>query len=127
MKRFLCSLLLMTVTVGAFSQQTARQRALRLAAECLNTDAANVAVSVYHAPASQESGQPLLYVANKVRSGGFAVIGTDGINEVLLGYAEEGTLDPDRVPAPLKEWLDLYARQLALAAQNPGTWRMAAA
>ena len=66
-------------------------------------------------------------VANKVRNGGYAVIGTDGTHEVLLGYADEGTLDPDCVPAPLKEWLDLYARQLALAAQQPGTWRIAAA
>ena len=126
MKRFLCSLLLMTITVGAFSQQAARQRALNMAAECLKTDAANVAVGVYHAPASKEAGVPVLYVANKVRSGGFAVIGTDGTSEVLLGYADEGTLDPDHVPAPLKEWLDLYAGQLALAAQNPGSWRIAA-
>ena len=117
MKRFLCSLLLMTITVGAFSQQAARQRALNMAAECLKTDAANVAVGVYHAPASKEAGVPVISAmgaGNKLDPTRFRVadiyktsvcplakvmrteLKKRGVKHLKVVYSEELPIQPDK-------------------------------
>ena len=63
-----------------------------------------------------ESGMPALYIFNS--EAGFVVVSADDVAQPILGYSEEGTMDPNDMPDGFAYFLRHYARQIAYAVEN---------
>lgn len=50
---------------------------------------------------------------------GFVIVSGDDRTVPVLGYSDEGSFAPDKIPANMKAWLDGYAQQLKALAQLP--------
>ena len=67
---------------------------------------------------STPTGEAALYVFNIGEEDGFVIVSGDDRTRSILGYADSGTFDADRVPAALSEMLAIYARQIEMLAQS---------
>ena len=65
--------------------------------------------------ARQVSG---LYVFNVADNGGFVIVSNDDRTVPILGYSDEGYIDPDHMPDNMRAWLQGYADQIAWMQQN---------
>lgn len=53
------------------------------------------------------------YIFNVGSNNGFVVVSGDDRTDAILGYADSGMIDLDRMPDALKAWLEGYADQMA--------------
>ena len=63
-----------------------------------------------------ENNSPAVYVFNNGNSVYF--LSADDVAAPLLGYAENGSFDPQNLPPQLKEWMEGYAMEIEMANQN---------
>ncbi len=63
-------------------------------------------------PTDDTSGNSLYYIFNVGRDNGFVIVSGDDRTTPVLGYAEEGSVDPKHLPENLKYWLESYRTQL---------------
>lgn len=61
---------------------------------------------------------PAAYVFSAVKENGFMIVSADDVAIPVLGYSDNGTFDPDNIPAQMKWWLDEYARMISWAAEK---------
>ena len=61
--------------------------------------------------ASANAEQPY-YIFNADDEQGFVIVSGDNRSEEILGYADQGVIDPDNMPDALKAMLDGFAEQL---------------
>lgn len=68
----------------------------------------------YKAPrkANSKDANPYYYIYNMGNDNGFVIVSGDDRTEKILGYVDSGNFDEDNVPAPLKEWLRGYEREI---------------
>lgn len=64
-------------------------------------------------------GEPALYVFGNNDAIGYSVVSADDAVTPLLGYSDEGILDPENMPPALQYWLEQYARQVEYMRENP--------
>ena len=57
------------------------------------------------------------YVFNVGENNGFVIVSGDDRTTPILGYADEGSFDIQKMPANMKAWLDGYAEQLKVLAE----------
>ena len=62
--------------------------------------------------------QPAVYVFASPAGEGFLIASADDAAFPLLGYSDEGTFNPDNIPANLQYWLKEYAREIAFVREN---------
>lgn len=134
MKKFFVILSLFvatTVLAGPVSKEQARQ----LAADFVKTRPAAAASKaagnvVQQADAlslvtlsqnRQEAMAAPFYIFNIGERQGFVIISGDDRTASVLGYSDEGCIDPERMPENLRYWLDDYAQQLKTLAQMDDT------
>ena len=67
---------------------------------------------------STPTDQAGLFVFNIGQQDGFVIVSGDDRTRPILGYADSGTFDADRVPAALSEMLAIYARQIEMLGQT---------
>ena len=53
-----------------------------------------------------------LYVFNVADEGGYVIVSNDDRTIPVLGYSDNGNLDPDDMPDNMKAWLEGYAREI---------------
>ena len=61
-------------------------------------------------PVRQVNG---LYLFNVVGGDGFVIVSNDDRATPILGYSDNGTLDPDHMPCNMRAWLQGYADEIA--------------
>ena len=68
----------------------------------------------YKAPrkANSKDSNPYYYIYNVGNDNGFVIVSGDDRTEKILGYVDSGNFDEENVPAPLKEWLRGYEREI---------------
>ncbi len=68
----------------------------------------------YKAPrkANSKDANPYYYIYNVGNDNGFVIVSGDDRTKKILGYVDSGNFDEDNVPAPLKEWLRGYEREI---------------
>lgn len=69
----------------------------------------------------QEAMAAPFYIFNIGERQGFVIISGDDRTVPVLGYSDEGCIDPERMPENLRYWLDDYAQQLKTLAQMDDT------
>ena len=52
------------------------------------------------------------YIFNVGDNGGFVIVSGDDRTNPILGYSDEGSFDPNNVPANMKSWLEGYSEQI---------------
>ena len=134
MKKFFVILTLFvatTVLAGPVSKEQARQ----LAADFVKTRPAAAASKaagnvtqqadalslVTLSQNRQEAMAAPFYIFNIGERQGFVIISGDDRTAPVLGYSDEGCIDPERMPENLRYWLDDYAQQLKTLAQMDDT------
>ncbi len=106
MKRFFFLIALLICIIGANAAQIAVSKA--------KVKAGANARLVYTAKTAEK---PDFYVFQKTQ--GFTIVAADDvIGDVVLGYAEEGTFDYDRLPDNAKWWLSQYQEEIEYLRQN---------
>ncbi|MCR5151660.1 MAG: C10 family peptidase [Prevotella sp.] len=60
------------------------------------------------------------YVFNVGDREGFVIVSGDDQTAQILGYADNGTFEPDNIPSNMKAWLDGYSRQIDWLRQHQG-------
>lgn len=68
----------------------------------------------YKAPrkAGAKEKNPYYYIYNVGEDRGFVIVSGDDRTEKILGYVDSGSFDEENAPAPLKEWLRAYEREI---------------
>ena len=110
MKRLHLLLVLVCLAIGAWAQQITEQQAMDRALQFLNTNTA--------AKARGLDGKQLILKAAKVEAktiyafnlegGGYVIASGDERALPVLGYSDSGTIDWDRLPYNMREWLKSY-------------------
>jgi hypothetical protein len=59
------------------------------------------------------------YVFNLENSGGFIIVSGDDRACPILGYADRGGFDPDRLPPAMIDWLQMYRKEIESVFGNP--------
>lgn len=71
---------------------------------------------------AQTNHTPALYVFNTEKAdGGFVIVSADDNTRAILGYADNGTFSEENMPANVRFWLQMYADEIARAAEIPAT------
>ena len=65
--------------------------------------------------------QDAFYVFNADNEGGFVIVSADDRTPAVLGYADKGRLDMNRMPRNMQNWLEGYARQIQSLRSGEGT------
>ena len=69
---------------------------------------------------AQTNHTPALYVFNTEKAdGGFVIVSADDNTRAILGYADNGTFSEENMPANMRFWLQMYADEIAGAAEMP--------
>ena len=59
-----------------------------------------------------------LYLFN-MTDGGFVIVSNDDCATPILGYSDNGRIDPDNMPDNMRAWLQGYAKEIAWMQQHP--------
>ena len=62
---------------------------------------------------------PAIYVFNGKEEDGFVLVSAEDNARAVLGYADQGSFDPQNIPSNMQVWLQMYAEELAYAAMMP--------
>lgn len=104
------------LTAGNVTPEEALQQATRFLNGRVNTGNRRAPVTTQQLTmAKQVAG---LYVFNVTNDNGFVIVSNDDCAESILGYADEGSFDPDNIPENMKAWLQGYADEIAWAKQH---------
>ncbi len=105
------------LTAGNVTPEEALQQATQFLNGRVNTGNRRAPVTTQQLTmAKQVAG---LYVFNVTNDNGFVIVSNDDCAESILGYADEGSFDPDNIPENMKAWLQGYADEIAWAKQHP--------
>ena len=115
--RKLILLIGMSIAISAsmLAAPVTKKKALREAVGFVqqkNTSTAESSMSLVAQGQPTAQGQPSYYIFNIGQDGGFVVISGDDRTNPILGYSDTGSIDPSRMPANMKAWLDGYDRQM---------------
>ena len=62
-----------------------------------------------------------LYVFNIADDQGFVIVSNDDRTTPILGFSDNGSIDPDNMPSNMRAWLQGYADEIAWLQKNGGT------
>ncbi len=115
--RKLILLIGMSIAISAsmLAAPVTKKKALREAVGFVqqkNTSTAESSMSLVAQGQPTAQGQPSYYIFNIGQDGGFVVISGDDRTNPILGYSDTGSINPSRMPANMKAWLDGYDRQM---------------
>ena len=111
--------LLLAMTVAA--APVTPERALQQATQFMQQHRASVKVQTtpaIRAPKKLSGGQTSTaqssyYIFNTVGQQGYVIVSGDDRTTPILGYIDNGSFDPNKVPANMQSWLDSYAEQIS--------------
>ena len=115
MKRSLFIVLSLMLTLVISAGNVTPEEALQQASKFMNE---RVAKGARRAPATASNLMVAknvsgLYVINMGSNDGFVIVSPDDRTVPVLGYADKGTLDPDKMPDNMRSWLQGYADEIA--------------
>lgn len=137
MRKYLLTLVGCTLwTLLSVAAPRTAQEAAEIAGRFISNPHQKVTQRIQYAQMSSISGQPMrlaytqeqgnktpaLYVFNTEKTdGGFVIVSADDNTRAILGYADNGTFSEENMPANIRFWLQMYADEIARAAEMPAT------
>lgn len=113
-KAFVTTILSMAVGVTLASpiDKSAALEKARAFMTKVNPSATIAEPSMRRKVASASTEEQPYYIFNADNEQGFVIVSGDNRSEEIIGYADQGTIDPDNMPDALKAMLDGFAEQL---------------
>lgn len=106
---------IISVEAAQINEHAARQKAESFVANKATTRGmstlSRVFVPFQNVGAMDSVQNAPLYIFN-IEGGGYVIVSGDDRAEDILGFSENGHLDPDRMPSNMRNWLDGYARSI---------------
>lgn len=137
MRKYLLTLVGCTLwTLLSVAAPRTAQEAAEIAGRFISNPHQKVTQRIQYAQMSSTAGQPMrlaytqeqgnktpaLYVFNTENTdGGFVIVSADDNTRAILGYADNGTFSEENMPANIRFWLQMYADEIARAAEMPAT------
>lgn len=137
MRKYLLTLVGCTLwTLLSVAAPRTAQEAAEIAGRFISNPHQKVTQRIQYAQMSSTAGQPMrlaytqeqgnktpaLYVFNNENTdGGFVIVSADDNTRAILGYADNGTFSEENMPANIRFWLQMYADEIARAAEMPAT------
>ena len=111
MKKSLLVLTTLLVSMTLTAGNVTEQEALRKAQQFMQGRSFQQK-NLRRAATANTFAQDAFYVFNADGNQGFVIVSADDRTEAILGYADAGSLDLNRLPANAAAWLQDYARQI---------------
>ena len=124
MRTLLTVLSLVMITVASWAGPVSKEDAQKAAAAFVakknnGFSKKQMRVAALGSKVAEAADENYFYVFNVGEDNGFVIVSADDRTVPILGYADEGSFDPDKIPANMKAWLDGYAQQLKTLSQLP--------
>lgn len=108
MKRLLVSFFTVLVSIAIFAGNVTEQQALTIARQFMQGK--SFQQKQVHRAATVGDNQ--FYVFNAEGQNGFVIVSADDRTIPVLGYADKGSLELDKLPVNARRWLESYAEQI---------------
>lgn len=112
MKQAWTLLLLASFYMNCLAEPVTPQRARQIACEFFTHKGKQTAIENADIPQVTLKSTPY-YIFNAKDKRGFVIIAGNDTYGEILGYADNGTLDENNMPANMREWLDAMARDMS--------------
>ena len=111
------------ITVASWAGPVSKEKAQETAAAFVakknyGFNKKQMRVAAKYSKVAEAAGENYFYVFNIGEDDGFVIVSGDDRTVPVLGYSDEGSFAPDKIPANMKAWLDDYARQISYLQQN---------
>ena len=115
MKKLLLTTVLAVATIGAMANPIGRTAAMQKAQDFMRgiNPQAQLQAGATPRKAMGNNNSAPYYIFNAENNKGFVIVSGDDRSEEILGYADEGSLDPDNLPDGLQFLLEDFTDQLA--------------
>ena len=115
---------LMMITVASWAGPVSKEKAQETATTFVakknyGFNKKQMRVAAKYSKVAEAADENYFYVFNIGEDDGFVIVSGDDRTVPVLGYSDEGSFAPDKIPANMKAWLDGYARQLKALAKLP--------
>ena len=118
MKRLLLISLALVTTVVMMAGNVTEEQALNIARQFMQGKKIQQQVQLHRAPSADQNP---FYVFNAEQQGGFVIVSADDRTVPILGYADQGSLEMDKLPENASYWLESYAAQIKALGSNVKT------
>lgn len=108
MRRLLCSLVLTIVSMVMMAGNVTEQQALTIARQFMQGKTFQQK-QLRRAPSI---GDKQFYVFNAEGQNGFVIVSADDRTTPVLGYADKGSLEMNKLPVNARRWLEGYAEEI---------------
>ena len=125
MKRLLLILTMVCLASAGWAEQISREQALQKARQFMSQKGKHgtlTAAETAMTKARRRSMQQVpdyYYVFNAGQNQGYVVVSGDDRTAPILGYANHGTFDVDKIPCNMAVWLEGYAEQIKYIQEHP--------
>lgn len=101
-----------TLWAAPISRKQAQQTALQFLQQKGKQQTTDCKLAVKKVRQAETEESCYYYVFNAGHAQGYVVVSGDDRTDAILGYADEGELNPDNMPDNMRAWLDSYADQI---------------
>lgn len=108
MKRLLVSFFTVLVSIAIFAGNVTEQQALTIARQFMQ----GKTFQQKQVRRATTVGDNQFYVFNAEGQNGFVIVSADDRTIPVLGYADKGSLEMDKLPVNARRWLESYAEQI---------------
>ena len=108
MKRLLVSFFTVLVSIEIFAGNVTEQQALTIARQFMQ----GKSFQQKQVRRAAAVGDNQFYVFNAEGQNGFVIVSADDRTIPVLGYADKGSLELDKLPVNARRWLESYAEQI---------------
>ena len=122
MKRLLLVLTVLSAVSFLWAGPISREQAQSQARQFLSRQGRSLTLKSAKAPKALNRAQTekdYYYVFNVGQDQGYVIVSADDRTPAVLGYAEHGTFDADKIPANMAAWLQGYADQIRYVQEHP--------
>ena len=125
MKRLLLILTMVCLASSGWAEKISREQALQKARQFMSQKGKHgtlTAAETAMTKARRRSMQQVpdyYYVFNAGQDQGYVVVSGDDRTAPILGYANHGTFDVDKIPCNMAAWLEGYAEQIKYVQEHP--------
>ena len=107
-------LLALLISSVAWADNVTEEQALKQAQDFLKNHQTASGIQRRVSPTLLSGGQVSgLYVFNVANNGGFVIVSNDDRTIPILGYSDNGNIDPENMPSNMRAWLQGYADEIA--------------
>lgn len=123
MKKFLLSIMLLSIALFSIAQQRTQADAAATAQAFMQNNGHDFNITKSITPAkihTRKAGEIVpYYIFNDTRNGGFVIVGGQEAMSDILAYSDEECFDPNNIPPAATEWLKVYSQCAIKAADEP--------